>query len=450
MTGDYLGEIDGYDYLAIYDNLLEDNSFRFSDILFYEIKGNTLTHFSDFSKTRYDVIGVSGSNSKLCISYLSYEQETTKEIKVDFYNPKTFQLENSNSLLSFKAIGKNEPFMRYVQSENKEYNLFVVYGKDSDTDEKGLIVTCFNKDYELVWRNIYNPSEDWDGLIGDIMVTNTGKAIVHFLEFEDPKTNSIKSFHFTKIFDQEISEISQELKENIKIVDYKLGVYTNEKYLIVYTDATNIYASTIDFITQTTSDILTQKTYTGNWKIDKIADLKNGKFALAIQNRDVTTIAVKGNGATTYKYLCWNRSFMFIGINGENDDVLFTKKTGRDYTHMQIWKPDALQILIEPFYFVKDGNLNVVYNTDRKTEESVCNSEENPTYFYYYVARTTPNPLTKITTITTDGKVTVKTIMDTKVEKGTCLSKFFHLDKEENLIIAKSKSKKITFGIVKL
>ena len=228
------------------------------------------------------------------------------------------------------------------------------------------------------------------------------------------------------------------------------GEYTDGKYLIVYTDATNIYGSTFDFKTNTTNDIFTQKTYTGRWKIDKIADLKNGNFTIAIQNRDVTTIEVKGNGATTYKYLCWNRSFMFIGINGTNDDIIFSKKLGRNYTHMQIWKPAKLQLLIEPFYFVKEGNLHVVYNTDKKTKENVSNSDENPTYLYYYVARTTSNPLTKMAIISEDGKVNVKTLMDTKAEKGTCLSKYLHLDKDNNLIVSKSKNKKTTFGIVKL
>ncbi|PKP27838.1 MAG: hypothetical protein CVU02_02550 [Bacteroidetes bacterium HGW-Bacteroidetes-19] len=449
-TGDYLGEINGFEYYAYYDMIKWEGKLRSTYFLFYETKGTTLSNFSDFGKHSYDLIGVTSSNSKICITHLSTETKKNKEIKIDFYNPKTFQLENSSSLISFYTVGKNEPFIRFVQSENKEYNLFLVYGKDAETDEKGLIITCFNKDYELVWRNIYSPNEEWNGSIGDIYITNTGKALLHFLDYNDPKSNNIKTFHFSEIYDQEISEISQELETPIKIIDYKLGDYSNGKYLFVYSDATNVYGSTVDFKTKSTKDILNQKTYTGKWKIDKIADLKNGKFTIAIQNRDVTTITVKGGGSSSNKYFSWNRSFIFIGINGENDDITFSKKLRRNYNHMQFWEPAKLQLLIEPFYFVKDGNLHLVYNTERKTEESVSNSDENPSYFYYYRARTTVKPLTKMVTISEDGKLKVRTIMDSKEEKGTCLSKFLHLDANNDLIIAKSIKKKATFGIVKL
>jgi hypothetical protein len=327
----------------------------------------------------------------------------------------------------------------------------MIDAKDPDNNEESLLLYSFNKDFEEVWNTSYNINSNGALQFSDALISDSGKLFFQYFVYNKGKNAKLKSINYVEIDHQTTNEFIHDLDGKFNVIDSKIDKYINNQYIIVYTTPENIYGYKLEITKGEIAEIFSQRTYNGNWKIDNIIDLKNGNFTIALQNRDVTTITVvQGNGIKNDKYYSWNRSFLFIGINSSNDELIYNKTLGRKYFHMQNWKSKALQLTIEPFYFVKDGNIYVVYNTEKKTEDNVSNSKESPTYLSYYVARSSVSPVTKMAIINPDGKIKVKLLFDSKEVKGIFLSKFTNFNADNELIIAKSKKKKVTFGKVKL
>ena len=78
--------------------------------------------------------------------------------------------------------------------------------------------------------------------------------------------------------------------KKIEISDYQLGCYGEDRYLMVFTEPKNVTGIKIDFVRENTSEIISYKPYEGSWKIDKIVDLQNGKYTVAMQNRGIREI----------------------------------------------------------------------------------------------------------------------------------------------------------------
>ncbi len=450
-TGSYLGNIDGSDYYAYYDQVIVKDQIWYNNIHFFESKSNLTTRWSGFIDKKYNFLDVSLSNNKISIVYLDGKKNDDKQIKLDLIDPATFKVVETRTLISIEPVSNNEPFIKVIRSENKEYIAFIIDAKDPDSNEEALLLYSFNNNFDEVWNSSY--SLDIKGAINfsDAMISDSGKVLFQYLVYNKGKNAKLKSINYVEIDQQNQNEFVHELDPNFTLVESKIDKYVNNQYIIVYTSPEKIYAYKLEPTKGEILEIFNQRTYNGNWKIDKIIDLKNGNYTIALQNRDVTTITVvQSNGIRNDKYYSWNRSFLFIGFNSANDEINYNKTLGRKYFHMQNWNSKVLQLTIEPFYFVKDGNICVVYNTEKKTEDNVSNSKESPTYLSYYVARSTVSPITKMATINPDGKIKVKMLFASKEVKGTFISKFAYLNEDNDIIFAKSKKKKITFGKVNL
>jgi len=414
--------------------------------MFIGSKGNVGVK-SEFLDTKYEMLDVSVCKENICIVYLDQEKKDETIIKMDLINPNTFQKVKTETLISFESEKKATPYIKVIQSENKEFKGFVFNKNNNDNK---LSIYIYNKEMEEVWSTEYTPGTREYYAVGDLNLTNSGKALFQFFIFKDRNKQNIEKILYAELDKQNISEVIQEDKLDYKINDYKITPYTQGQYLVVLTSTEKIMGYKLNFKNNSIDEIFSQKAYYGSWKVDKFMDLKNGKYILALQNRDIMTIIVnQGNGIKDEKFYYWNRSFLFVGINGDNDEITFSKNVGRKYNHMQFYESKVYQVTIEPYYFEKDGNLYVIYNTDKKTEDNVCNSKENPTNLSLYVAKGTLNTITKMIVIDSDGKTKINTLFDSKEHKGTFIPKYAHFDENNDLIIAKSKKKKIAFGIVK-
>ncbi len=442
VIGKYLGQINGADYYTYYSRkpkfvTIEDTRFAFC-----EVKGTKITKFSPYSDTEYEKLDVSATDSKLCVTYVTGEKKAKRNIKLDYFNPSNFKKTETTTLLSFDPIGKDDPYIDLVRSDNQEYIGIIANGKHPETGQGTIIIKCFNKKYEEIWASYYDYNGNGYPEIGDFFVSNTGTVLIHFLKYESEKKKRLESFYFVKISDENINELEYSIDKKVELVEYKIGEYKENQYLMAYTEKENVTGLKIDFSNESISQIFSKPLYEGNWRIDKIVDMQNGNFTIAMQNRDLLVVITRGaNNTVNHSYNYWNRSFVFIGINGENDELTYLKTLGRYYGYTQGIPTAELNITIEPFYFVKDGDLHVVYNTDKKTKDFQSNSKEKPGYFSISFKATTVKPITKMATISESGDIKTKTLFDSKVEKGVFFSKFSHLDENNDLIIAKGKKK---------
>lgn len=451
VSGKFLGTINGADYYTYYSRRpvfvkLEDTRF-----VFVEVKGTKITKFTPYSEGKYDYLDVAATESQLCVTYVTGEKKAKRNIKIDYFNPSTLKKAQTVTLFSFDPIGKDDPYIEIVRSDNNEYIGVIANGKHPETGAGTIIMKCYNNKYEEVWTSYYDYKGSAYPEIGDICISNEGKVLIHFLLYDSDKKKNLKSFYFTQISDDQINEVGYPIDYKIDLIEYKLGEYKENQFLFIFTEESNISALKIDFLEESTSKLFTHQTYEGNWRIDKIADLKNGNFTVAIQNRDLLVVTRRGaNNTIETSYLYWNRSFLFIGINGETDEKTFAKNLGRDYSVTLGFPSSELNISIEPYYFVKEGDLHVVYNTFLNTKDNVSKKSEKPNYISVSLPKFNFKIVTKMAVISENGNLNVKTVFNAKTDKGLFLSKFSHLDENNNLIIAKGRKKELTIGKVKL
>ena len=450
-SGRYLGQINGADYYAEYANHAGFLKFDDAVFTFYQTKGNSVTKVSDLTELKYDALDVGIMEDQISIIYIKGTKNEKRQIKIDLYNPNTFKKGQTLNLYSFQPVNK-DPYINFVKSENQQYNCIVMNGKNPDTGVGTLIIKCFNQKFDEIWTHYY----DFDGSgypeIGDMILSNSGDLVIHFMVYESDKKKSLRSFDFVEFNSSNSEQVSYRLPTSkVEVVDYEIEQYGSEhQYLFVYTEEEKVTGIKVDFNSDNVGEIFTNKPYKGFWKVDKILDLENGKYTVALQNRNMTEITVRqSNGFTSTTYYWWNRSFQFIGLNSETDEIIYKKMVGRKYSVLQPYYTSEPYISVSPFYFAKNGELNVLYNTDKKTDENESNAKEKPVIFAGF-AKTTTKPITKMITISPTGKSTVKTLFDEKITKLTFLSKFSHINESNELIVAVGKKKKMMVGKMKL
>ncbi len=450
IHGKYLGEINGTDYYTYYSRkpklvTLEDTRFAF-----LAVKGTTITKFTPYSDNKYEFLDICIANDQICVTYETGEKKAKRVIKVDYYSPATLKKIKTVNLYDFDPIDKVDPYINIFHSENKEFIGLMANGKNPNTGNGTIIVKTYNNKMEELWTSYYDYNGNGYPEIGDMIITNSGNVILNFMKYQDKDKERLQSFYFVQVSDERIAELEYQLKEKFNMVDYKIGEYKNNQNLFVYTNDIEVNGLKLDFSNEQISNIFTYQTYEGNWKIEKIIDLGNGKYTAALQNRDMATYVVRNsNGAMTTTFFYWNRSFLFLGINGENDELIYKKNLGRKYNHIQGIPSYEQEITMDPYFFVKDGDIHVVYNTDKNTEDKVSNKKEKPTIIPGLVMGTM-KPVTKMAIISEDGGVQVKTLFSSKTDKGIFLARLSHLNSDQDLIIVKAKYKKTAVGKVNL
>jgi len=450
-AGNYLGTINGSDYYAEYTNHAGFLKFDDAVFTFYQTKGNNITKVSDLTELKYDVLDAGIMDDQISVLHIKGTKTEKRQIKIDLYNPTTFRKGQTISVFSFQPLNKN-PYINFVKSEDQEYNCIVMNGKHPDSGVGTLIIKCYDKKYNEVWTHYFDYNGSGYPEIGDMILSNTGDLVIHFFVYESDKKKSLRSFDFVEFNPTTYEQVTFSVpSKKMEVVDYKMGQYGSEhQYLFVYTEEENVTGVKVDFNNDSAGEIFTNKPYKGYWKVDKIVDLENGKYTVALQNRNMTEITIRqNNGFTSTTYYWWNRSFQFIGLNSETDEIMYKKMVGRKYNVIQPYYAPEPYISVTPFYFAKNGELNVVYNTDKKTVDNESNAKEKPVIIAGF-AKSTTKPLTKMITISETGKATVKTLFDEKTTKLTFLSRFTHLNDNDELIIALGKKKKMMVGKMKL
>jgi hypothetical protein len=450
VNGTYLGQLNGADYYTYYTKrpkgfVIEDTRFAF-----LEVKGSTITKFTPYSDSKYEYLDVNMVNEQICVFYETGEKKAKRNIKVDYYTPSTLKKSKTINLVSFDPIDKDDPYINVFHSENNKFIGLFANGKNPETGKGTIILKCFNDNLEEVWTSYYDFNGNGYPEIGDMMISNSGNITIHFMKYESDKKKRLESFYFAKISGESISELEYSVTGKPEVIDYKIGEYKENQNLFVYTEEESVNIIKLDFTNQNATNIVSQKPYEGNWKIDKIIDLGNGRYTVAVQNRDMVPIPSRNsNGTVTTTFYYWNRSFLFLGINSENDELIYNKYLGRKYAHMQELPSYELEITIPATYIVKEGDIFVVYNTDKNTEDKTSNKKEKPAIIPGFTMATF-KPITKMATISESGDIKVKTLCSSKTDKGTFLTTFCHLDSDGKLVVLKAKSKKVAAGKAKL
>jgi len=451
VQGKYLGEIDGSDYYTYYGYFPKFLKMPDTQLAFIQANGTTTKKFSDLTTTEYDMLDVFNVENQFAVFYVTGKKLEKRNIKVDFYTPNSFKKEKSDVLFSFDPINKNYPFMKIIRSKNEKYIGFVVNGKHPETGNGTLIFKCYDDKLNELWTSYYDVKSEGYPEIGNIILSDNGKMVIQFIVYNNDDKKRLISLNFTEINDNSTKDLEYEFENpKIELIDFMLGSYGENQYLMVFTEEKNITGIKVDFDSESLTKVISHNPYKGNWHIDDIIDLKNGKYTVAMQNRGIESVTrVQNNGMTSTTYYYWNRSFMFIGIENATDEILYKKYLGRKFTISQGTQTYNLNMNIVPHYFVNNGELSVIYNTDKKTENNESNEKESKFVVTSFTFKSMKSD-TRMATITDGGKINVKVLFDSKTAKGYYLSNFTHFDKNNDLLILIAKGKKTTLGKVKL
>lgn len=444
-TGKYLGNINGKDYYTYFGFF--NNSFKIPNqqLSFIETNETIIKRFTSLTEKRYKLIDVFIVAEQIGVFHIIISKSDTVDIKYDLYSPNSFKNVKSISLTTFQSIHNQYPFMKMIHSKNNQYVGFIAIGINPLSGNKTLILKCFDHLLNEIWSTYYDDFNNSFLENGKYLITNDGKIVFQFVNYYLKNYASNKRFTFVEIFKDKIKKVNYDFENpNINIIDFKLDYYGDNNYFSVYTQENKVIGCKIEFENQEVYDIFSYQPTHGNWQIDEVLDLKNGKYIVALQNRDVSIIEY--DMKKSYNY--WSNSFLFIGFDSDNYDIFLKKYLGRKLIVHGSENSD-FHISKSPFYFVNDNNLFVVYNTSKNTKDFVLSLKENETSLLkskYYPS----NIDTRIAKISENGTINVTVLFNSENDQGMFLTNFTHIINNENVILVKAKKKKIILGKVKL
>ena len=451
----YIGSIDGTAYYAENLNRLQVfDLFGDTRFIFFATDGTRLVRESDVTDSKYEEIDLGVVGDRIFVSYsTTVKKEGRKDIKLDLYNPFTFEKEETEELFSYYPLGKDSYFS-FTKSENSEFSAFIMVGKNPNTGYGTIILKCFNKDFNEVWTHYYDYNGSGYPEIGDIFLSNTGELVFHLIVYENEKKKKIVSFDVIEFDASDSKLLSFQLHSaEMELVDCKVGAYGGpHQYLCVCSQSEKVFGFKVDFNNGSIDPVFTKEPYEGIWKIEQIVDLGNGKYTVALQNRGVVEIVVyrSGGAGSDRTYLYWYRSLQFIGLDSGNDKVVYDQTIGRKYNIFNKRYLNEPFTTASPYYFAKNGKLYVVYNTDPTTNEKESSKYETPSdRIKVGASKRTRNALTKMIIFEGDGSYKVKTLVDEKQTKLFFLTRFCNFNDQGELIVSMGKKKKMFFGKLK-
>lgn len=450
VSGKYLGKINGIDYYTYYSRLTKFLSVEGFQFVFCKVSDNGIQKFSPYTTLNYNFIDIMILNDQIAVIYTTGEKKEKRNVKIDYYNPNTFLKAKTVSLFSFNPIDKYEPFSRMVYSDDKSQMCMVINGK-SESGGSSLIIKSYDKAMEELWTENYNYFGEGFPEIGDIVLSNSGKLIIHLNIYDSDKNKrKLVSYLFAEVSNGSIREINSTETSKKGLFDFKLKVVGEDQYFAASSEELMLTGFMLDFNKEEVNKVFTQSVYEGFWKIDDILILKNGNITIAAANRNLDVLTqTNGNGMTSYKYFYWNRSLLFVGYNPEKNEIEYSKYYGREFNIAQGMRSEQPQLTMAPFYFVKENDICVIYNTAHDTKDNVSNKKEAP-FLMYMTCVNTKKPVTRLLIVDESGKIKVKTLFDAKTAKGIFATTFAHIDDEGEVVLAKFKAKYLTIGTVKL
>ncbi|HNY62838.1 MAG TPA: hypothetical protein PLH70_04785 [Bacteroidales bacterium] len=449
-NGSYIGSINGTSYYAENVNRAKLVTFEDTRYIFFASDGTKLIRESMPTEIEYDEIGAGVWGEQIYVAHSTTAKKGEKtEVKLDLYDPLNFRKVKTMELFSFQALDKY-PFINLAKSENREFTVFVVSGKNPNTGNGTLIIKCFDKEFNEAWTHYYDYNGSGYPEVRNLFLSDAGELVLSITVYENKRKTKLTSLDFVELSASDSKFVSFPLQsQKMELMDLKVGSYgAPHQYLCVYAENESMVGFKVDFNEGGIDPIFTKQAYDGEWKIDQIMDLGDGKYTVAFQNRGLIEIEVRqSNGIIDRTYFYWNRSFRLIGVDSKTNQTTYDQTIGRRYNvklAQYVYEP---YVTVTPYYFVKDGKVHIVYNTDRETNEKECNKHERPDgRIRVSLAMNTKNPATKMITINEDGKYTVKTLFDEKQTNLTFLSRFCHLNDQDELILPIGKKKKMMFG----
>jgi len=450
ISGKYIGSVNGNDYYAYYSRHAKFFTTEGFQFVFCKVSNTGIQKFTEYTALNYNLIDVMVINDQIGVIYVTGDKKEKRNVKIDYYNPNTLTKAKTVTLFSFDPVDKYEPYKELLISPDKSQIALVVNGKNPESKRSSIIIKVYNPLLEEIWSENYDFNGDGYPIIGDMLISNSGKLIIHLNIYETEKYKKLISYNFVEFTNGNIREINTTQTTPKDLIDYKIKAVGEDQYMAVFTEEELINGYMVDFNKEEVNKVISYKVYEGYWKVDDVLPLSNGNFTIAVANRNLDILEQRNNnGFVNYKFFYWNRSICFICFNPNQNEIVYQKYLGREFNRAQGNRSEFPFITLDPYYFVKDNDVYLIYNTSYDTKDNQSNKKEAP-FLMYMTCVSTKKPVAKMATISEDGKLKLQLLFDAKKAKGVFAPQFTHFNSEGEIIMAKFKNKYLSIGKMSL
>lgn len=375
-SGHYLGDIDGKSYYTYYtrERKTLESPIDVKISFFIESDG-LIENSSFFSEKLYKILDIFIVNNQLAVVYRE-DSKDLLQIKVDYYDPQTFQVINTKNLNSVTRKHKKSDFLALIQTNETTLNRMLYIGEKLN-DNEGYDLTFFVLDSNL--NPIYNRTffvqkKKSEIQVGRPFLTNNNEIILSSF-YMPPKENQKYNIMFTRLSIEDSISFDKQgiLSSYIMSIDY-FPLKEKNQYLFNYASNTAINFSILDFDNLTLSEPVTQPIHFGLWSFFDVVELNNDNMAICYSNFSFSN---NQDEKTNMYYTLHPLSFNITSINTKELNINYSVTIPRyfSFPNRVYFNFRALNYLP---YIVKDNDgLYVLYNTEINFDNSTINVNES-------------------------------------------------------------------------
>lgn len=375
-SGHYLGEIDGKSYYTYYTREKKTLETPIDvKISFFIESDGLIENSSFFSEKLYKILDIFIVNNQLAVVYRE-DSKDLLQIKIDFYDPQTFQVMNTKNLNSVTRKHKKSDFLALIQTNATTLNKMLYIGEKLN-DNEGYDLTFFVFDPNL--NPIYNRTffvqkKKSEIILSRPSITNNNQVILTSY-YKNPKENQKYNILFTQLsIEDSISFEKQGIQTSYigSIIYFPLK--EENQYLFSFVSNTAINFSILDFNNSTLSEAITQPIHVGFWRFFDIVELKNDNIAICYYNY---TFSNNQDEKTNVYFTLHPLSFGVTCINTRDLAINYSVTIPRYFSF-----PNRVHINFNtlnhlPYIVKNDDGLYVLYNTDINFDNRTINVNES-------------------------------------------------------------------------
>lgn len=374
-SGHYLGEIDGKSYYTYYTREKKTLETPIDVKISFFIESDGLIENSTFfSEKLYKILDIFIVNNQLAVVYREDSKELL-QIKIDYYDPQTFQVINTKNLNSVTRKHKKSDFVALIQTNETTLNKMLYIGEKLN-DNEGFDLTFFVLDPNL--NSIYNRSffvqkKKSEISLRNVFLTNKNQVIL-FNSYVNSNDNQKDYLKITQLSEQDSTSIEKQVTQTKSIVDLNIYPLKEEtQYLLSYSKNSSINFSFIDFNNLTISEPLEQIIHSGFWKIFNVVELKNNNIAICYNNYSFSHYQ---DEKTNVYFTLHPLSFGVTSINTKELKINYSVTIPRYFSFPNRVNLNFKALNHLPYIIKDDDGLYFLYNTDINFDNQTINVNE--------------------------------------------------------------------------
>lgn len=374
-SGHYLGEIDGKSYYTYYTREKKALGTPIDvKISFFIESDGLIENSSFFSEKLYKILDIFIVNNQLAVVY----REDTKDllqIKIDFYDPQTFQVMNTKNLNSVTRKHKKSDFLALIQTNETTLNKMLYIGEKLN-DNEGYDLTFFVLDPNLnpiYKKTFFVQVKKSEISLSKVFLTNNNQVILFnsYFNANDHKKNYLK---ITQLSEQDSTSIEKQVTQTESIVDSDIYPLKEEnQYLLSYSTNNSINFSFIDFNNLTLSRPIEHSIHIGFWKIFNVVELKNNNIAICYSNYSFSHYQ---DEKTNVYFTLQPLSIGVTNINIREQEINYSVTIPRYFSFPNRVNLNFKALNHLPYIVKDDDGLYVLYNTDIHFDNQTINVNE--------------------------------------------------------------------------